>query len=88
MDSAASGRMVERWTMTKPKTRAVDPAGLSNGAIWPGELTNRPAPSCRKRSFSTVAAARAAHRHAGWRVKTYWCETCRAHHVTNVEKRR
>lgn len=43
--------------------------------------------ACMKRSFSNSSDARRAHRRASWRIRTYWCEECRALHVTNDEKR-
>jgi hypothetical protein len=43
---------------------------------------------CRKRCFESVKHARAAHRSASFRIRPYWCEDCRAWHVTANEKRR
>lgn len=44
-------------------------------------------PRCAKRPFPSAHAAKIGHRHAGYRIRPYWCEDCRAWHVTNAEKR-
>ena len=33
-------------------------------------------PDCGKRSFESVDAARRAHKHAGFRLRTYRCDLC------------
>ena len=46
----------------------------------------RPAAGCGKRTYPNVDAARRAHRHAGYRLRTYYCRECRGIHITNQEK--
>ncbi len=48
--------------------------------VWPDAV-------CVKHPYPSAHAARVAHRRAGFRVRTYWCETCQAVHVANAEKR-
>lgn len=43
---------------------------------------------CRKRAYTSVRAARLAHRSAHWRLRVYRCESCGLYHVTNNEKHR
>lgn len=43
---------------------------------------------CRKRAYTSVRAARLAHRSASWRLRVYRCADCRKFHVTAQEKRR
>lgn len=42
--------------------------------------------TCSKRCFASRQAAKAAHQTAGWRMRIYWCRSCKAWHVTNHEK--
>lgn len=41
---------------------------------------------CGKRKFRSIRHARAACSRIGNRIRVYWCEDCRAHHVTHNEK--
>ena len=43
-------------------------------------------PPCTKRRFGSPRAARQAHKAASFRVWTYYCEECRAYHVSNAQK--
>jgi len=40
-----------------------------------------------KRQFASRDAAKRAHRRASFRLRIYYCEDCRALHVTNADKR-
>ncbi len=42
---------------------------------------------CGKRVYRSERAARAANRHARFRLRAYWCDGCAGYHVTNGEKR-
>lgn len=42
---------------------------------------------CGKRMFLSAKQAKQAHRSASYRLRPYYCERCRAWHVTNSEKR-
>lgn len=42
---------------------------------------------CTKRSYVSERTARLATQRVGWRIKTYYCDECRAYHVANAEKR-
>lgn len=44
-----------------------------------------PAP-CTKKTFTSIDAAKRAHRKASYRIRVYRCESCGAFHVTNDEK--
>jgi hypothetical protein len=41
---------------------------------------------CGKLSYESDRQAKALHRRAKFRVRTYYCTTCNAVHVTNEEK--
>lgn len=41
---------------------------------------------CGKRAYSSVRAARLAHRSADFRIRVYQCERCGRLHVSNPEK--
>lgn len=41
---------------------------------------------CTKRKFTSKGAARRAHGKARFRIRCYWCDRCRAYHVTNSDK--
>lgn len=41
---------------------------------------------CGKRCFTSVKAARAAHKRARFRVRIYFCLACCAWHATNQDK--
>ncbi|MBX3465318.1 MAG: hypothetical protein KF878_00280 [Planctomycetes bacterium] len=43
---------------------------------------------CRKRAYTSVRAARLAHRSASWRLRVYRCADCLKFHICNQEKRR
>ncbi len=42
--------------------------------------------TCTRRSFTSVTAARAAHKKAGYRFRVYPCPECGSFHTTNVDK--
>jgi hypothetical protein len=42
---------------------------------------------CGKRCYGSPDRAKRANRHAGFRLRAYRCERCRAWHVTSSEKR-
>ena len=42
--------------------------------------------ACTKRKFRGLHDARKAHTRAGFRIRVYRCDECRAFHVTNAEK--
>lgn len=42
---------------------------------------------CTKKTYESAHAARTAHSKAGWRVRAYFCQRCRAWHATNADKR-
>ena len=51
-------------------------------------MTNEEAAAlCGKRRYESKRAARAAHRHARFRLHIYFCESCHGYHVANGEKR-
>jgi hypothetical protein len=41
---------------------------------------------CGKLCFTGTHDARKAHRHASYRIRTYYCAECQAHHVTAADK--
>lgn len=43
---------------------------------------------CTKRCFPSARLAKRLHGHARFRVRVYWCDECKAFHVTNQEKKR
>ena len=42
---------------------------------------------CGKRCYTSAEKAKEAHSQAGWRFRTYYCDECRAWHITNGDKR-
>lgn len=42
--------------------------------------------ACEKRCYPGRPSARRAARTASWRIHTYYCEECRAWHLSNAEK--
>lgn len=43
---------------------------------------------CGKKCFDSKLHGRRSYRGRGFRIRMYWCQECRAWHVTNNEKRR
>ena len=42
---------------------------------------------CKKRPYQSSKQAKRANRKASFRFSVYWCDGCRAYHVTNRQKR-
>lgn len=42
--------------------------------------------NCEKVPFSSPRKARAANRFADFRMHAYWCQECKAYHVSNTDK--
>lgn len=43
-------------------------------------------PECDKKVYESEDRARKAHAHFSWRIRTYFCKSCKGYHVANHEK--
>jgi len=59
------------------------------GSKFRGHHTGKPAERgpCGLLCFESERHAKSTHRRAPFRLRTYYCTTCKAVHVTNEEKR-